>query len=259
MSDISGHAFYSGSAWHMSNIIVCTTTTRPSGSALAVGSAIFETDTTRLMVWDGSGWENKSGSVALTSTTHPATSGQGLQVYETDTGVNSLYTGSFWAYNLMQIAPTQTVSGATSVTFSTIHPVKRLLILWRGHLTTTGTADLEMQIDNDSTAHYTWAKITSRGAAASASDGAGATTFHKIGVLGGTTASYSGNGAVWFDGWNMSTTFATFTASSTTWDSATSYWNELYSGLYGVAGPHNTVKIFCSSAFNGEFSLYGAM
>jgi len=38
------------------SIIVCTSTTRPTGAALFVGLNIYETDTEKMYVWNGVGW-----------------------------------------------------------------------------------------------------------------------------------------------------------------------------------------------------------
>jgi len=260
LTDIGAVAYYSGTAWHISTPATCTSTTRPTGSALQTGTVIYETDTKRIMVWGGSTWDNKSGSTVLTSTTRPGTPGQGHQVFETDTGMNSLYTGSFWGYNLMQIAAPQVVSGAANITFSSVKPVQRLVLLWTAHLGATGSTDLQIQVDGDTAAHYTYAKITGRGAATSASDGGGLTTLMKFGVVGGTTASYQSSGVLVMDNWNQSSGFATFTSNAIAWDAATSYWIEHYGGQYAVVGPHNSIKIFPgSSTLTGTFSLYGAM
>jgi hypothetical protein len=250
-----------GGVLRYKTIVSCTSTTRPASGTVETGAVIYETDTGQLLVWSGSGWAHKTNNnFVCTSTTHPSFAFQGLDIYETDTGMSAIYSGSNYQYQLQQIAPTQTVSGASSVTFSSIPAVKRLLVLWRARYGTTGSTDLLIQMDGDTTAHYAWSKLTGRGAAASASDSAGAVNNGRVGVIGGTTASYPANGAVWIDGWNQSNTFATYTGNNATWDTATSYWNEIYSGIYGVAGPHNSIKLFLSSGtMTGEFSIYGAM
>lgn len=97
-TDNGGEAYYSGSAWHFSSLIVATSVARPTGSALQTGTLIYETDTHRLMVYNGTSaaWENKSGAFVCTSTTRPSTPGQGHLIYETDTNRTLLYNGTSW-------------------------------------------------------------------------------------------------------------------------------------------------------------------
>lgn len=122
-TDNGGEAYYSGSAWHFSSLITATSVSRPTGSALQTGTIIYETDTRRLMVYNGStaAWENKSGAFVCTSSTRPSTPGQGHLIYETDTGRTLLYSGSAWivlAGVINSITSTTTI--ANSAVLSTL-------------------------------------------------------------------------------------------------------------------------------------------
>lgn len=85
---------YTGSAWKYTGLVVCTSSTRPTGS-IAAGTQIYETDTTRYLVYNGTSWEQKSfGSFVCTSGTHPSSPFTGLEIFETDTGRSLVYNGS---------------------------------------------------------------------------------------------------------------------------------------------------------------------
>lgn len=74
---------------------VCTSTTRPASPN--AGQEIYETDTTRLLVWSGTAWEQKAfATLVCTSSTRPAAPFQGMQIFETDTGNTSIWSGAAW-------------------------------------------------------------------------------------------------------------------------------------------------------------------
>lgn len=259
LSDIGALAYYSGGAWHTCTLIVCTSTTRPTGSSLQTGTFIYETDTTRLLVYTGSTWAQKTFSnFVCTSTTHPSSPFTGLEIYETDTGLNGVYNGSGYLYGIQQIAATQVLGGsAASVTFSSIPAVNKLRLVWRVKGTSTA-GDLEMNIDNVSTSTYQSAKIQGRTAAVSLVTTA--TTYAPIGVVpSSSTASYFGSGATDIQGWNNASSFLTYSGVSASFDSTSSYWTEVYNGQYLAAGPHTSLKLTPAAgsfASGSEFSLY---
>jgi hypothetical protein len=79
---------------------VVTSSTRPSSPT--EGQSIYETDTDRWLVYDGSNWtlsKASAGPYICTSSTRP-TLGlfEGLMIYETDTNRIYTYDGSAWFY-----------------------------------------------------------------------------------------------------------------------------------------------------------------
>lgn len=58
------------------NVIVCTSSTRPTGNQRYAGRVIFETDTGRLRVWNGSNWvgNGEEGYAQITSNSSTQTS-----------------------------------------------------------------------------------------------------------------------------------------------------------------------------------------
>jgi hypothetical protein len=261
LTDIGAIAYYSGGAWHTASLIVCTSSTRPTGGSLQTGSFIYETDTLRLMVWNGSAWLHESGALVVTSSTHPATGGQGKFIYETDTHGLAVYSGSNYLYTMTQIAPTQNVSAASSVTFSGIQPVRALLLMWRLRSSTAGSL-FSMQIDSDTTvANYWTTKLgwhngTLSGTTQTQPNPAGV----EIGtVAGNTTANYFGSGECLIQGWNATNGFCTTKSSSAAWDSSSGYWREEQQGIYiGSTVAHTALKVLpAAGTITGEVSLYG--
>lgn len=60
----------------MSTILTTTSTTRPTGNDVALGDLYYETDTTKLIVWTGTGWStfsptSQGASVSETSEENP--------------------------------------------------------------------------------------------------------------------------------------------------------------------------------------------
>lgn len=250
-----------GGVFRYKTNLTMTSSARPSGSTIEAGATGYETDTKRFLVYNGSSWEQKAfASYVCTSSTRPASPFQGMEIYETDTTLSAVYSGSVWQYAPAQLGTTQVVSGAASVTFSSVPPVKRLLIEWRARLGATGATDLLLQIDADAGSHYLWAELLSRATTAQAGDSGGLTTSLRMGTLSGTTANYYGSGAIWLDGWNSSTNFTGISATGQAWDSTAAYWNQLFGAQYIVAGPHTSVKLFpATGTMSGEFTLYGWM
>jgi hypothetical protein len=89
--------------------IVCTSTTRPSG--VAEGVMIYETDTDKVLVYDGSSWVevsdlDRAGAVPETSPGHLIVANntaksalspiEGMMVYQSDNNKVFVYSGSVW-------------------------------------------------------------------------------------------------------------------------------------------------------------------
>jgi len=260
LSDLGALAYYSGSAWHYCTLIVCSSTTRPTGAALQTGTFIYETDTQTLLVWTGSGWAHRSfNNFVCTSSTHPSWAFQGLEIYETDTGLAAVYSGSNYLYGLQQLAPTQSVSAAANVTFSGLPAVNRLLVVWRLRSSTSGTP-LGLQIDGDSTSgHYIWAKMTARAAATSASGNTGDVNAQIGTVAGSSTANYFSSGETFINGWNSTNGYCNMDSVSSCWDTTSSYWIDKMGSLYvGTAAAHTSLKIAPGSGtLTGEVTVYG--
>lgn len=267
VSDFVAESFYSGSAWHYTGLTAATSAARPSGTPLTIGSEIYETDTKRLMVWNGSSWENKSGVYVCTSSTRPATNGQGLEIYESDTGMSAVYTGANWLYYAKQLAPTQFVSTTTAaITFSGIPACNHLAILWKGRGDTAATTTyLYCQLNGNTGASYTWQNVKGNGTSAATSDAStGGDTKIVVGVLtsaGSISAQYNSCGEINFphaqDTVNRNQVSATG--------------NAMYNTTLGVAGVYGgsgtfgaaitSIKLFpqAGNFTQGAFSLYGMM
>lgn len=93
-------------------IIVCGSSTRPTGASLFTGLAIYEIDTKRFYIYDGTTWIYRGGVWACTSSTRPSAPFDGLSIWETDTDMVYVYNGTAWVYR-----------GGTIVCTSTTRPV----------------------------------------------------------------------------------------------------------------------------------------
>lgn len=256
-------ALWNGSAWMYQTLAVVTSTTRPV-SFITNGTVIYETDTKRFLIYNGTAWENKAfANFVCTSTTHPATPFQGLEIYETDTGLNAVYTGSAYSYQMTQIAPTQILSATTaSVTFSSIPAVNNLVLKWRVKSNTT-LVDLGIRVDGSSTAaNYLSAKVSGRGSAATSAAVLGTDSYGQIGLAAlSTPASYFSNGSLEIAGWGTATGFLSYSGTSAVFDTSSSYAAEVYAGLYLAVGPHTSLTVLpASGSFvaGSTFALYAA-
>jgi hypothetical protein len=72
---------------------VCTSSTRPASPF--DGQVIYETDTNRTLVFNGSTWDIISVGV-FTSSTRPSGAYEGQLIYETDTDLVKSYNGTSW-------------------------------------------------------------------------------------------------------------------------------------------------------------------
>ena len=80
----------------VTSIQICTSTTRPAGAAVFTGLAIYETDTKRFYIYNGTTWVYSGGTWICTSTTRPGSPFQGMEIYETDTKKNLYWNGIRW-------------------------------------------------------------------------------------------------------------------------------------------------------------------
>lgn len=254
---------YTGTLWKLTSTAVCTSSTRPT-VGIAAGTTIYETDTTRLLVYNGTTWEQKAfANFVCTSSTHPATPYTGLEIYETDTGLSAVYNGSNYEYNLQQIAPTQILGATTaSITFSSVPAVTRLVLYWRARAAASGQVGLEMQIDGNTGNNYLWSNLQNSAGTAGAFHSGALVAMIQIGSIDGNTAGYFGSGQQVIDGWANATGFLTSSGHANSFSTTTTDVGGLLGGLFAVAGPHNSVKIFPVSgsfAAGSQFTLMGTM
>lgn len=82
---------------YMSHAAMAVTSSTHPTSGLSVGEMIYETDTTRLQVYNGSSFEQKAfARFVCTSSTHPASPFTGMEILETDTNNELVWDGSGW-------------------------------------------------------------------------------------------------------------------------------------------------------------------
>src|SRR3954453_16358382 len=67
------------------SILVCTSTTHPTGANLFTGLGIWETDNKRFYIYHGANWVYSGGLIVCTSTPRPANPFPGREIFETDT------------------------------------------------------------------------------------------------------------------------------------------------------------------------------
>lgn len=197
-----------------------------------------------------------------TSTTHPSAPSPGQPIFETDTGLTAYWNGSGWVYQV-QLVKRRVVSGSavSSVSLDSLPAVFTSLRLeWWAHLTSGGPTDLLMQVDGNTGANYTWAKMEAASATQSNFHGNAAATTTKIGAIGGTTSGYFASGTITIAGWNNSTGYVSTSGTSTLFDSNTADYVGAYGGQLVVAAPHSSLQIAPASgqlAVGSQFSVYG--
>lgn len=96
------------------SIVVCTSTTRPTGGALFEGLFIYETDTNKTYFWDGTNWQQLSPHV-VTAATRPASPYVGYMIYETDTKYVRVWDGTAWCVRSFAEIVQSTTGGSVSV------------------------------------------------------------------------------------------------------------------------------------------------
>lgn len=265
LSDLGAVAYYSGSAFHYCTLIVCTSSTRPTGSALQTGTLIYETDTSTLLVYTGSSWAHRSfNTFVCTSSTHPSWAFQGLEIYETDTGLSAVYTGSAYNYTVGQVTQTQTLTGTTaSVTFTVPSNIKHLNVKWRARTSSAVAADtINIQLNGVTTSAYVMQ--SSYGSNALSGAAQLTSTSLPVGALTGAnaTANYFGQGDIQINGWDDTTNFPSAVGTAQAVSTATAGLIGDYGGTMVVAGTNSTIKIFPNSGSfvaGSRFSVYGWM
>jgi hypothetical protein len=80
----------------VTSIVVCTSATRPTGINLFEGLGIWETNTKRFYIFDGTSWVYSGGIVICTSSTRPTSPPTGMEIFETNTGLKWIWTGAAW-------------------------------------------------------------------------------------------------------------------------------------------------------------------
>lgn len=79
-----------------SGATICTQLTRPASPGL--GQIIYETDTRRTYVWNGTYWDPTQSVWICTSSTRPTVPWDGSIIYETDTKRFWSWNGTAWVY-----------------------------------------------------------------------------------------------------------------------------------------------------------------
>lgn len=235
-TDIGATAYYSGGAWHYSNIIAVSSATRPAGSALQIGTVQYETDTKRLAVYNGTTWDQKAfATYVCTSGTHPASPFQGLEIFETDTGQSAVYNGSGYLYALQQAAATQTLNATTaSVTFSGLPAANGFLVKWSARCSDANVAEmLFLRFNGDSGSNYLWEVNQANNATVAGTSSGAAVAQIQIATTtaNSATADYFATGSFVVDpGGTGQYTKANGTASA--FATTTNMWSGVYGGQW---------------------------
>jgi hypothetical protein len=232
-----------------------------------VGELYYETDTLRLVVWNGAAWEQKAfANYVCTSSTHPASPFQGLEIYETDTGLSAVYTGSNYAYNLQQIAPTQKlVSNVASVTFNIPSGLNGVMLTWRARSSSAVTAEmLLMQLNGDTGNDYLWEVDQANNATVAGTTSGAATNKIQIGTVTGNsaTALYFSSGQTLIDGVSDTTNYKTAAGIGAAFSTTTNMWSGVYGGQWNSAAAVTSVTIFAQTGnlmTGSQFKAYGLM
>jgi hypothetical protein len=212
-------------------VMVCTSGTRPASGTVGVGQLIYESDTTK--------------------------------IYRTDDG------GATWSELSAPYIARQTVTGSSvaSVTFSGIPTtLRRLSIYWtaRGDQAVVN-ADVRMQINGDTAAHYHHGWVQGNLAGAPAGNFGNAATYGRIGYYAGASAlaSLFASGVVHLSGWDSPHAgFLGFNGQSQVMGTpGTVQLTDTFGGVYVTAGPYTSITISPTAASNwvvgSDFQLEG--
>jgi hypothetical protein len=90
----SGLGTHEAEAQALTHVRVVTSATRPASPI--EGQIIYETDTNKLLWWQGAAWVPFGPHAIVTSTTRPVTPFEGQSIYETDTDRGMVYNGTIW-------------------------------------------------------------------------------------------------------------------------------------------------------------------
>lgn len=93
------------------SVVPASSSARPSTTH--TGMTIFETDTKKVQIHDGSTWQHHNAPITCTSSTRPASPYTGQMIFETDTATLRYYSGAAW----VGVIPSGTIQsyGGTSV------------------------------------------------------------------------------------------------------------------------------------------------
>lgn len=94
-------------------VIPCSSSGRPSTTH--TGMTIFETDTKKVQIHDGSAWRHHNAPIACTSSTRPSSPYTGQMIFETDTATLRYYSGTAW----VGVVPSGTIQAYGSSTVPT--------------------------------------------------------------------------------------------------------------------------------------------
>lgn len=201
LSDKECLARYTGSQWHTTGVVICTSSTHPTSSGITLYA--------------------------------------GMSLYETDTNLSAVYNGSNWFYPAQQIAATQVITTNTaSVTFSGIPSAYTTVsVLWTARENSGNTNDaLALRFNGDTTNSYGWQFIEGNSTTSTAAANAiGAVSFIQIGICAGgaATAGYFSSGRFDVVGWNKSTSGRSATAVGTGYIAANTGAGGQITGTYG--------------------------
>jgi hypothetical protein len=161
-----------------------------------------------------------------------------------------------------QLISTVTLTGTqATISFAVVaNAYTRLTLYWRGQLSTSGPADVTLQVDGNSGTNYLWAKDEGDNGTATSSHAATLTTVMKIGVITGVTGGYFGSGRQDIEGWSSVTGALTCSGAYGNFQVAGTDWAGTTSGISQSAGPHSNLTVATSSgsfAAGSTFSLYG--
>lgn len=177
--------------------VACTSATRPANPR--AGLLIYESDTTRFLIWSGSSWEQKAfATFVCTLASHPASPFQGQEIFETDTGATAVWSGTAWIYRPTQIGTTVLGANAASITINVPAGFTHVQGVFTARQDSgSGGAFCALQLNGDTGSNYVW-QYTLGGSASITAAGSGATaTSMRIGVIPGSgdTANCFGVGS----------------------------------------------------------------
>lgn len=205
-------------------------------TAVEAGATIYETDTTRFLVYNGSSWENKAfANFVCTSSTHPGSPFTGLEIYETDTGQSAVYNGSAYSYGVQQAAPTQVLAATTaSVTFSGLPAANGFMVAWSARCSDANAAEqLYLRFNGDTGNNYLWEVSQANNTTVAATTSGAAVAFIQIATVtaNSATANYFANGSFVVDpgGTGQFTTASGHANASAT---TTNMWSGTYGGQW---------------------------
>lgn len=163
-----------------------------------------------------------------------------------------------------QLISTVTLAGTqATVPFSVVSGVySRLTLYWRAMLSTTGSADITLQVDGNSGNNYSWVKNEAHNNTVTWQDSSTATNVIKIGVVSGSAASFFGSGYQMIEGWSTTTGYLTCSGTYGNFNGigAALDWAGVANGVYETAGPHSSLTVGVSTASfaaGSVFALYG--